>query len=66
VRRKLSAIGLRDILEMSDAKAFVAGSGWHPGVRLTAPVKVSVKPGPSQSAFLEKSTLPPVSALCFD
>jgi hypothetical protein len=28
---------LRDILEMSDAKAFLAGSGWHPAVRLTAP-----------------------------
>lgn len=26
---------LRDILEMSDARAFLAGSGWHPGIRLT-------------------------------
>lgn len=25
---------LRDILEMTDAKAFLARSGWHPGIRL--------------------------------
>ena len=24
---------LRDILEMTDAKAFLARSGWHPGIR---------------------------------
>lgn len=30
---------LRDILEMSDAKAFLASSGWHPGIRLPDPDK---------------------------
>lgn len=30
---------LRDILEMSDAKAFLARSGWHPGIRLADPGK---------------------------
>ncbi|RAN77258.1 hypothetical protein B5P43_21445 [Bacillus sp. SRB_336] len=30
---------LRDILEMSDAKAFLARSGWHPGIRMTGPDK---------------------------
>lgn len=35
---------LRDILTMSDAKAFLAKSGWSPGITFSAPLKV----GPGQ------------------